>query len=71
MLGRPDDKFLTMGLVMHAETSHNAGPTVAFDHEWLDDIVSNEFKVRVANPMADSCLGASEEIVKNSDLMPQ
>lgn len=45
--------------------------TVTFNHEWFDDIVSNYLKVGVADPVADSGLGTSEEVVDDSDLVTQ
>lgn len=33
--------------------------------------MSDQFKVRVADPMADSCFRTSEKIVENSDLVPK
>jgi hypothetical protein len=33
--------------------------------------MTNQFKIGMANPMTDSCLGTSEKIIENGDLMPE
>ena len=43
--------------------------TVTFNHERLDDVVSDHFKVRVADPVADGGFRTSEEVIENGDLM--
>lgn len=45
--------------------------TVALNHERLDDIVSDQLKIGVADPMVDGGLGAGEKVVDNGDLMTQ
>lgn len=45
--------------------------TVALDHEWFNNVVANHLKVGVANPMTDSGLRTSEEVIDNGDLVPQ
>jgi hypothetical protein len=42
---------------------------VALDHEGLDDIVSNQLEIRMADPMGDARLGTSKEVVEHSDLV--
>ena len=43
--------------------------TVALDHERLYDIMTDHLEVRVANPVTDGSLRASEEVVEDSNLM--
>lgn len=45
--------------------------TVAFNHEGFDDIMTNQFKIGMTDPVADSCLGTSKEVVENSDFMSE
>ena len=45
--------------------------TVAFNHEWLDNIVSNHLKVGMADPVADSSLGTSEEVIEYGNFVTQ
>ena len=45
--------------------------TVTFNHEWFDDIVSNHLKIGVADPVTDSSLGTSKEVVNDGNLMTQ
>ena len=45
--------------------------TVAFDHEWFYNIMADQLEVGMANPVTDGCLGTSEEIVQDSDLMTE
>lgn len=45
--------------------------TVTFNHEWLDDIMPNHLKVRVANPMTDGSSRTGKEVVQYGDLMAQ
>lgn len=45
--------------------------TITFDHEGFDDIVSDHFKVGVANPVTDGGLGSGEKVVKDGDFMAQ
>lgn len=47
------------------------GPTVTFNHVRLDDIVTNEFKVGMTNPMANSGLGTSEKVIENCDIVTE
>ena len=50
--------------------SANVGAlTVAFNHERLDNVVSDHFKVRMADPVTNGGFGTSEEVVENGDLM--
>ena len=50
------------------ELSHERH-TVTFNHEWLDDIVTDQLKVGMTNPVAYSGLGTSEKVVEDSDFM--
>ena len=43
--------------------------TVAFNHEGFNDIVANHLEVGVSDPMADSGLRTSEEVVDDGNLM--
>ena len=43
--------------------------TVAFDHEGLDDIVSDQLEIRMADPMGDARLGTGEEIIEHGHLV--
>lgn len=45
--------------------------TVALNHERLNDIVSNELKVGVTDPVGDGSLGTSEEVVKDGNLVAE
>jgi hypothetical protein len=45
--------------------------TVTLDHEWFDDIVSNQLKVGMADPVRDARLGAGEKVVEHGDLMTE
>lgn len=42
---------------------------VTFNHEGLNDVVTNHLKVGMANPVADSGFRASEEVVQDGDFM--
>lgn len=44
---------------------------VHFDHERLDNIVSDEFKVGVTDPVRDVGSGSSEEVVEDGDLVSE
>ena len=48
-----------------------AGLTVAFNHEWLDDIVSNHLKVGMPDPVTDSSLGTGEEVIEDGNFVTQ
>ena len=41
----------------------NDALTVALNHEGFDNVVTDHLEVRVTNPVTDSGLGASKEIV--------
>ena len=43
--------------------------TVALNHEGFDDIVANHLEVGVSDPMADSGLRTSEEVVDNGNFV--
>jgi hypothetical protein len=45
--------------------------TVALDHERFDDIMTNQLKVGVANPVRDARLGTSEKVVEHGNLMTE
>jgi hypothetical protein len=45
--------------------------TVTFDHEWFDNIVSNQLKVGMADPVGDACLGTGEKVIEHGDLMAE
>ncbi len=45
--------------------------TIALNHEGLDDVMSDHFEVRMSVPMANGCFGSGEEIVQDSDFMPE
>jgi hypothetical protein len=45
--------------------------TIALDHEGFDDIVANQFKVGVADPVRDARFGAGEEVVEDGDLVAE
>lgn len=45
--------------------------TVTFDHERLDNVVSDHLKVGVTDPVADGGLGAGEEVVEDGDFVAQ
>jgi hypothetical protein len=33
--------------------------------------MTNQFKIGMANPVTDSCLGTSKKIIENGDLVPE
>lgn len=45
--------------------------TVALNHEWLHNVVSDHLKVGMANPVADRSLGAGEKVIDNGDFVAQ
>jgi hypothetical protein len=45
--------------------------TVTLDHEWFDDIVSNQLKVGMADPVGDARLGTGEKVVEHGHLMTE
>lgn len=45
--------------------------TVTLDHEWFDDIVSNQFKVGMADPVGDARFRTGEKVVEHGDLMAE
>jgi len=45
--------------------------TVAFNHEGFNYIMPDQLEVWVSDPMTDSRLGASKEVIENSDLMSE
>lgn len=47
------------------------GRTIALNHERLDDIVADQLKVGMADPVTKTGLGAREEVVEDSDLMAE
>jgi hypothetical protein len=42
---------------------------VAFNHEGLDDIVTDHLKVGMSDPMTDGSLGTGEEVVEDGNVM--
>lgn len=45
--------------------------TVNFNHEGLNDIVSNHLKVGVTNPVGDGSSATGEEVVKDCNFMTE
>ena len=45
--------------------------TIALDHKGFDDIVANQFKVGVADPMRDARFGTGEKVVEHGDLVAE
>lgn len=45
--------------------------TITFNHEWFDNIVSHHLEVGVANPVTDSGLGSSKEVIDDGNLMTE
>ena len=45
--------------------------TVTFNHEWLDDIMSNHLKVGMPDPVTDSSLGTGEEVIDDGYFVTQ
>ena len=45
--------------------------TITLDHEWLDNVMSDQLEVGMPDPVADGGLGAGEEIVDDGDLVTQ
>lgn len=45
--------------------------TVTLDHEWFDDIVSNQLKVGMADPVGDARFGTGEKVVEHGDLVTE
>lgn len=43
--------------------------TVAFNHEWFNNIMSNHLEVGMSDPVAHIRTGTGEEVVEDSDLM--
>ena len=43
--------------------------TITLDHKWLDDVMSNQLKVRMSDPVADSGFGSGEEVIDNGDFV--
>jgi hypothetical protein len=45
--------------------------TIALDHEGFDDIVTNQLKVRVANPVRHARFGTSEKVIEDGDFVAE
>ena len=45
--------------------------TVAFNHERLDNIVADQLKIGVPNPVTDICTRTSKEVIQDSDFMTE
>ncbi len=45
--------------------------TIAFNHEWLDNVVTDHLEVGVSNPVTDGGFGTGEKIVEDGDLMAE
>jgi hypothetical protein len=45
--------------------------TVTLNHEWFKDIVSNQLKVGMIDPVGDARLGTGEKVVEHGDLMTE
>lgn len=71
--GTRDDRFLIQKTRVSyvIEDVDRGQRTVAFNHERLNDIVANELKVGVPNPMADGGLGPGEKVVEDMNLVAQ
>ena len=46
-------------------------PTITLNHKRFDDIVADQLKVGVSNPVADGRLRTREKIVNDGDFVPQ
>ena len=55
---------------VRSETEENA-LTVDFDHEGLNDVVSDHFKVGVTNPVGNGGSGTGEEVVQDGDFVTE
>lgn len=71
MQGKPDGRFLLVCSQKVAQKRMKVRPTITFDHEGLNNIMTDQFKVRMTNPMANRCLRAGEEVVKDRDLVAE
>lgn len=84
--GRPGDRFLNLGcrggevgdisydvLKIRGRCAKTRGDerTVTFDHERLDNVMSDHLKVGVSDPVTDGGLGAGEEVVEDGDFVAQ
>ena len=56
MQGKPDDKFLLVCSQKVSRKRMNERRTITLDHERLNNVMTDQLKVRVANPMAHRCL---------------
>ena len=45
--------------------------TITLNHEWFDDVMSDQLKVGMADPMADGGFGPSEKVVDHGNFMTQ
>lgn len=58
-------------LNLTAKVMNGRKRTVTFNHERLDDIVTDHLKVGVSDPVTDGGLGSSEKVVDNGHFMPE
>lgn len=70
MQGKPNGIFLPGSISIDSER-YREGRTVTLNHERLNNIVTNEFKVGVTNPMADSGFRTSEKVVEDGHLVAE
>jgi hypothetical protein len=45
--------------------------TVTLGHVRLDDVMPDQFKIGMTDPMADGCLGTGEEIIEDGDFVSE